>query len=144
LLELAKEDKTVHNLQWTASPRVGFYLEDQIDDILRDCCSPESKSILSINTTFNVGNFCLTSTINQRRYQIKKTRKPANLPGPAMLHISKTGNDFLYFTHTLLECSYELERIAFNGGDRDKAQASFLKPLKGCTFLPCNMWNMTS
>ena len=25
----------------------------------------------------------------------------------------------------------------FCGGDRDKAQASFLKPLKGCTFLPC-------
>ena len=64
LLELAKEDKTVHNLQWTPSPRVVFYLEDQIDDILRDCCSPESKSILSIDTTFNVGNFYFTSTIN--------------------------------------------------------------------------------
>ena len=23
------------------------------------------------------------------------------------------------------------------GGDRNKAQSSFLKPLKGCTFLPC-------
>ena len=23
------------------------------------------------------------------------------------------------------------------GGDRDQAQSSFLKPLKGCTFLPC-------
>ena len=54
-----------------------------------------------------------------------------------MLHTSKTGNDFLYFIHILLECSYELERVAFVGGDRDKAQASFLKPLKGCTFLPC-------
>ena len=41
---------------------------------------------------------------------------------------------FLYFIHTLLECSCELERVAFVGGDRDKAQASFLKPLKGCTF----------
>ena len=54
-----------------------------------------------------------------------------------MLHTSKTSNDFLYFIHTLLECSYELERVAFVGGDRDKAQASFLKPLKGCTFLLC-------
>ena len=54
-----------------------------------------------------------------------------------MLHTSKTGNDSLYFTHTLLECSYKLERVAFVGRGRDKAQASFLKPLKGCTFLPC-------
>lgn len=138
LLELAKEDKTVHNLQWTPSPRVVFYHEDQIDDILRDCCSPESKSILSIDTTFNVGNFYLTSTTYQSKKVLnKKTGKPANLPGPAMFHTSKSGNDFLYFIHTLLECSYELERVAFVGGDRDKAQASFLKPLKGCTFLPC-------
>ena len=38
-------------------PRVVVYLEDQIDDILRDCCSAESKSILSIDTTFNVVSF---------------------------------------------------------------------------------------
>ena len=87
LLELAKEDKTVHNLQWTPSPRVVFYHEDQIDDILRDCCSPESKSILSIDTTFNVGNFYLTSTTYQSKKVLnKKTGEPANLPGPAMFH----------------------------------------------------------
>ena len=43
--------------------------------------------------------------------------------------------NFLYFIHTLLECSYELERVAFVVGDRDKAQARYI--LKGCTFLPC-------
>ena len=45
--------------------------------------------------------------------------------------------NFLSFIHTLLECTCELERVAFVGGDRDKAQTNFLKPLKGCTFLPC-------
>lgn len=53
LLELPKEDKTVHNLQWTPSLRVLFYLEDQMDDILGDCCSAESKSISSIDASFN-------------------------------------------------------------------------------------------
>ena len=61
LLELAKEDKAVHNLQWTPSPRVVICLEDQIKDIVKDCCSPGSTSILSIDTTFNVGNFYLHS-----------------------------------------------------------------------------------
>ena len=78
LLQLSKEDKTVHNLQWTRSPRVVFYLQDQIDDILRDCCSPKSKSILSIDTTFNVGNFYLTSTTYHSKKVLNK--KPESLP----------------------------------------------------------------
>ena len=65
------------------------------------------------------------------------TAKPANLSGPAMFHTTKTQRDYLYFAHTLLESNYALERIVFVGGDRDKAQSVFLKPLKGCTFLPC-------
>ena len=134
LLELAKEDKTVHNLQWTPSPRVVFYLDDQIDDILRDCYSTESKSILSIGTTFNVGNFYLTSTMYQSKKELNKKKESLPICLVQQLHTSKTGNDFLYFIH-------KLESVAFPGGDRNKAQASFLKPLKGCTFLP---WKMTS
>ena len=57
LLELAKEDVSVRNLQWTPSPRVVFCIDEQIDDIVRDCCSADSTSILSIDTTFNIGNF---------------------------------------------------------------------------------------
>ena len=45
--------------------------------------------------------------------------------------------DFKYFAHTLLEHNDEIKRIAFVGGDRDKAQQGFLSPLRGCTFLPC-------
>ena len=68
LLDLAKEDKADHNLQRTPSLRVVLYLDEQVDDILRECCPPDSASILSIDTTFNVGNFYVTST----KYQIKK------------------------------------------------------------------------
>ena len=47
LLELAKEDVSVH--AWTPSPRVVFCIDEQIDDIVRDCCSADSTSILSID-----------------------------------------------------------------------------------------------
>ena len=41
LLEILKETKAVkHNLRRTPSPKVVFYREDQIHDIMRDCCSP--------------------------------------------------------------------------------------------------------
>lgn len=109
-----------------------------MDDIQRECCTPDHPSILSIDTTFNVGEFYVTSTTYTSKVVLNnKTGKPANLPGPAMFHTSKNRKDYLYFAHTLLENNYDLERIVFCGGDRDKAQASFLKPLKGCTFLPC-------
>ena len=69
LLELAKEDKAV---QWTPSPRVVICLEDQIKDIVKDCCSPGSISILSIDTTFNVGYVYLTSTTFQSSKLLNK------------------------------------------------------------------------
>ena len=54
-----------------------------------------------------------------------------------MFHTTKSSRDYLYFIHSLLEANYALERLTFLGADRDKAQSSFLIPLKGCTFLPC-------
>ena len=95
LLDLAKEDKAVHNLQWTQSPRVVLYLDEQVDDILQECCPPDSASILSTDTTFNVGNFYVTSTTYQRKKALNsKTGKAANLPGPAMFHTMKTKRTF--------------------------------------------------
>ena len=138
LLDRSKNDKVLRNLQWTPAPRVVYFVDEQVDDILRECCCPNSRCILSIDTTFNVGNFYVTTTMYQSEKVIsEKTAKPANLPGPAMFHTTKTQRDYLYFAHTLLESNYALERIVFVGGDRDKAQSFFLKPLKGCTFLPC-------
>ena len=138
LLDRSKNDKALHNLQWTPAPRVVYFIDEQVEDIIRECCRPNSGCILSIDTTFNVGNFYVTTTMYQSEKVIsKKTAKPANLPGPAMFHTTKTQRDNLYFAHTLLESNYGLERIAFVGRDRDKAQSFFLKPLKGCTFLPC-------
>ena len=126
LLELAKEDPVVRNLQWTPSPRVVVCTDQQIKDIVQECCSVNSTRILSIDTTFNVGNFYLTSTKYQSSKIINRnTGKPANLPGPAMFHTNKTGSDYLYFIHILLEVDYALEHISFVGGDRDKAQSAF-------------------
>ena len=122
------------------APKVLYFIDEQLEDIIRECCRPNFGSILSIDTTFNVGDFNVTTTMYQSEKVIsKKTAKPTNLPGPAMFHTTKTQRDYLHFAHTLLENNYALERIAFVGRDRDrdKVQSFFLKPLKGCTFLPC-------
>ena len=135
---LAKDTPSVRNLQWTPNPLVVFCSDEQLHEIARECCSTKSQSILAIDTTYNVGDFYVTSTSYQStKFIHSRTGKPAILPGPVMLHIRRSEKDFKYFTNTLLEQNDQLERIAFVGGDRDKAQRGFLMPLKRSTFLPC-------
>jgi len=69
LLELCKEGKAVRNLQWTPSPRVVYFNDEQVEDIVRECCRPHSTSMLSIDTTFKFGNFYVTTTM----YQMKRS-----------------------------------------------------------------------
>lgn len=124
--------------QWTPSPRV-VYVEDwQMAEIVENCCQPDSTSVLSIDTTFNVGQFYVTSTTYQNQKFInQRTGKFVNLPGPALFHVRQDETQFLFFCNTLLEVKYEFEKVRFVGGDRDKGQKGFLKPLKGVSYLPC-------
>lgn len=138
LLGHAKHDAAIRNMQWNPNPRVVFATDQQLAEIVEECCTPGSQSVLSIDTTYNVGDFYVTSTTYQSSKFIQtRTGKAAVLPGPAMFHVRKSEKDFKYFAHTLLEHNDKIKRIAFVGGDRDKAQQGFLSPLRGCTFLPC-------
>ena len=128
----------VKGLQWTPSPRV-VYVEDwQMAEIVENCCKSDSTSVLSIDTTFNVGKFYVTSTTYQnKKFVNERTGKYVNLPGPALFHVRQDEAQFLFFCNTLLEVDYGFEKVRFVGGDRDKAQKGFLKPLKGVSYLPC-------
>lgn len=128
----------MRNLQWTPSPRVVFCSDEQLEEIIEECCSIDSKSILSIATTYNVGNFYVMCTTYQRsKFVYSRTGKPAILPGPAMFHVRRSEKDFKYFSHSFLEVNQGFEEIAFVGGDRYQAQNGFLRPLKSSIFLPC-------
>ena len=138
LLDLSRQEPAVRNLQWTPSPSVVFCTDEQLEKIIEECCTIDSKSILSIDTTYNVGNFYVTSTTYQSsKFVHSRTGKPAILPGPAMFHVRRSEKDFKYFSHSLLEVNQGFEEIAFVGGDRDQAQKGFLRPLKRSIFLPC-------
>lgn len=128
----------VKGCQWTLSPRV-VYVEDwQMAEIVENCYKSDSTSVLSINTTFNVGKFYVTSTTYQnKRFVNERTGKYVNLPGPALFHLSQDEMQFLFFCNTLLEVDYGFEKVRFVGGDHDKGRKGFLKPLKGLSYLLC-------
>ena len=138
LLDLSRKEPAVRNLQWTPSPRVVFCTDEQLMEIVEECCSVDSKSVLAIDTTYNVGDFYVTSTTYQSSKLVhSRTGKPAILPGPAMFHVRRAEKDFKYFCYSLLEINEGFEGISFLGGDRDKAQQGFRKPLMRSIFLPC-------
>ena len=138
LLDLSRQEPAVRNLQWTPSPRVVFCTDEQLMEIVEECCSVGSKSVLSIDTTYNVGDYYVTSTTYQSSKLVhSRTGKPAILLGPAMFHVRRAEKDFKYFCYALLEINEGFEGVSFVGGDRDKAQQGFMKPLKRSIFLPC-------
>ena len=120
------------------APRVVFSTDDQIKDIIEECCNHNTTSIPLIDTTFNVGDFYVSSTIYQSsKFCYVDTGKRANLPTPAMFHVTRTKKDYQAFCHALLEINENIELVNYVGDDRDKAQAGFMIPLKGATFFPC-------
>ena len=131
LLGLASQDPAIRNLQWNPNPRVVFATDQQLAEIVDECCPPASQSILLIDMTYNVGDFYVTSmTCQSSKYIQTRTGKPVVLPGTVMLYVRKSEKDFKYFCHTLIEHNDKMKRIAFMGGDRDKAQV-FCPPLGG-------------
>ena len=113
LLDLAKHEPSVRNLQWTPFPRVVFCTNEQLEEIVEECCSLGSKSVLSIDKTYNIGDFYTTSTTYQSSKLVhSRTRKPAVLPGPAMFHAKRAEKDFRYFSHSLLEVNNNFEDIS--------------------------------
>lgn len=138
LLDLTQNNSCIKNLQWTPVPRVVFSYDQVLEEIVKNCCQVDSSSILSIDTTYGIGDKFVTSTSYQNTMLIDVSNdKYANLPGPAMFHVSEKKEDFVYFSHTLVQQNEKFECTRFVGSDRGSSLRGFLQPLKGAVNLPC-------
>lgn len=104
-----------------------------------NCCNPENFVLFSIDTTYNVGEFYVTSTAYPHiKLQSRATGAAPYLSGPAMLHVKQDESQFLNFGHTLIEKQPELDGILFIGLNRSRAQENGLSRLfRVSRFLPC-------
>ncbi len=63
LLNLSKDGKNgVTNLQWTPSPQFAVLDEEVVQEIVENCTSPADFGPFMMDTTFNVGQFYVTTT----------------------------------------------------------------------------------
>ena len=76
------ESDYIRNVQWTPAPRAVLASDFQLQGIVENCCNPESFGVLCVDTTFNVGEFYLTTTTfeNRKLFEITTGKYP-KIPG---------------------------------------------------------------
>lgn len=92
--------------------------------MVRFCVSPSSFSILTVDPTFNLGEFDVTLTTYQ--HQLLISARSGNSPvmiGPVMIHYHKTFHTYLSFAATLIGLRRQLVGLRAFGTDEEKALA---------------------
>ena len=106
------------------SPEPAFVLarDRQLDDLVRFCTVAEEFSILTVDPTFNLGDFDVTPT-TYRHCLLNSTRSGISpvLIGPTMIHYRKTFHTYLFFASTLIGLRPELQGLRAFGTDGEKS-----------------------
>ena len=76
------------------------------------------RSILAIDTTFNVGSHYITQTTYRNLILLRKETMTASwFPGPVLVHRHQEKEDFAYMWQAVKRGNKELENIALIGTD---------------------------
>lgn len=81
------------------SPEPAFVLarDRQLDDIVRFCTIPDNFSVLTVDPTFNLGDFDVTPMTYRHRLLVscRSGRDPV-MVGPVMIHYRKTFHTYVF------------------------------------------------
>ena len=125
LLQMSKDGKFIYNLQRTPTPRMVVLTENVVDDVVQFCTDPESFTPFTIDTTFNVGPFYVTTTTYKHLKLVdQRSEKNPSLPGPALFHVKQDTGQFLYFAQTLQEVNRNVGDILAIGSDLFRGYAN--------------------
>ena len=123
------------------SPEPAFVLarDRQLDDLVRFCAIPESFSVLTVDPTFNLGEFDVTPTTYRHGLLISpRFGKSPIMIGPIMIHYRKTFHTYLFFASTLVGLRRELAGLRAFGTDGEKALVdAFLHEFHYASHLTC-------
>jgi hypothetical protein len=123
------------------APQPLDFLSDnrQLNDIERFCTNRQNPGILSIDTTYNCGEFYVTPTTYRHQMLLsKRTGKHPVTLGATMIHKHKDAEAFSYIGSCLTRKKTSLKNILAIGYDRDKAIKNGSSPsFPGAVFLAC-------
>lgn len=93
---------------------------------MNNCCShPFTFSVLSLDSTYDVGNYCVTNTCFENLKVVHADvkyhgRHPLEM-GPTFVHRNKDTNAFVGFLSSILRMKPDLKTIQVIGSDGDEA-----------------------
>ena len=116
--------KFVRDCRPTPEPAFVLSHDWQLDDLVRFCTIPGNFSVLTVDPTFNLGDFDVTPTAyNQLLLKTVRYGTSPVFVGPTMVHYRKTFGTYLFFASSLIGLRPELRAIQAFGTDGEKALA---------------------
>lgn len=132
-------DRFIQFVQGAPQPLAFLADARQLNDVERFCTNSRKPGILSIDTTYNSGEFYVTPTTYRHRLLLsKRTGKYPVLLGPTLIHKHRDKEAFSYLASSMTRLKPSLGSILAIGCDRDKAVKNGLAPHFPCAvFLAC-------
>ena len=94
--------------------------DQQLKDVERFCCNPESFSVFGVDPTFNFGDYNLT--VSTHRHLLLKTDKGVNpvRMGPVLIHQRKTLFSYVNLPFAMIKHNPRLSGVLVTGSDGEK------------------------
>ena len=123
------EDKTGNKgsrflqfVQGAPQPLAFLADERQLKEVEGFCTNPSDPGILSVNTTYNCGDFYVTPTTYRHKQVIsKRTGKHPVMIGPTLIHKHRDEEAFAYLASSMIRVNANLASLLAIGSDRDRA-----------------------
>ena len=120
-LAQGKQDVFVQDVKEAPEPLSVLFYNWQAKDLVRFCTHNHSFSILTIDTTYNLGEFYVTPiTYHHLMLEDVRTGKHPIMAGPMLVHQCIKYSAFNYFASTLIGCNKSLHNVLAFGTDGDK------------------------
>ena len=120
-LAQGKGEVFVQDVKAAPEPQSILFYEWQADDLVRFCTNNHKFSVLTVDTTFNLGDFFVTPmTYHHLMLEDVHTRNHPIMVGPMLVHQRMQFSTFNYFASTLIGYNKSLRNILAFGTDGDK------------------------
>ena len=121
-LTQGSNDAFVRDVKAAPSPQSILFFDWQLCDMERFLSNNRQFGVLTVDTTFNLGEFYVTIvTYPQLMLQDVRTGKHPTMVGPVLIHQQTDFPSFNYFAATLISHNKKLRNALCFGTDGDKA-----------------------
>ena len=120
-LAQGKGEVFVQDVKAAPEPQSVLFYDWQADDLVRFCTNNYSFSVLTVDTTFNLGDFFVTPmTYHHLMLEDVHTGNHPIMVGPMLVHQRMQFSTFNYFASTLISYNKLLRNVLAIGTDGDK------------------------